>query len=199
MKLPTLNPTPPTPPTYSDQPGQKLAFELLLTCIDSRAKYIMYSRMDPVEKIEMLADIREFTEQINLGNITTEVGLRKLRDYISQEGKSISREDFIYKTTQYLRIQLGEKRWNHLVDSVANGLQVASTQLVAHGGLSILNRELNSPNISVFKSEHWLVTMVLLALEPTYNELLLGYEAMISEQLKGSGVTFTSKIGKVRP
>lgn len=193
MKL-SIKPNSPKEIDVSEQPGQQLAFDLLLTCIESRAKYILYSRIEPQEKINMIADLREYSEQINLGNITTDAGLRKIHEYITQEGKSITRSDFIFKTTQYLRLQLGAKRWKSLVDSVANGIQVASNVLITKGGLSNLNRELSTPNIDVFESEHWLVIVVLLALEPTYNEMLLGYEVMVAEQHKGSTVSFTTSV-----
>lgn len=174
--------TPPSPLLAEHQ----LAFELLRECLRARAEYIVYGAFPLEIKLQLLRDLIGYANHETIGTITDERSLKKFAIWASDDKYAITRIGFLTKATQYLRIQLGDKRWSKLTIDVANGISVLSPSNSATFTFSDLNRSLQKPRPEIFQSDYWLVTAVMLFLDPTYYKELIMLESDLVKSIQKS-------------
>lgn len=147
-------------------------FELLEECLNGRINEIIV-KYPPEQALAHLNDFYFYSQNVGLSAMTSPEALTRILHHIQQEGKAPTREDFLFKTTQYLRLRLGSRRWVQLTSDIANGLAIASPpEQGRYEGLSNLNRAINTPRIEQFQADYWLVTYALLAIYPRLTTII---------------------------
>lgn len=147
-------------------------FELLEDCVNGRINEIIVMHT-PEQALAHINDFYFYNQNSGLSAMTSPEALNKILHLIQQDGKAPTREDFLFKTTQYLRLRLGADRWRQLTKDIANALAIASPpEQGKHDGLSNLNRSINTPRLEQFQADYWLVTYALLAIYPRLPTLI---------------------------
>lgn len=172
--------TPPIPDPLSpilETPQHQLAFSLLKDYLLFWIKVIQSLPVSATRKVELLRDLRSYPiVHKNIGSITNPTLLPRVIEWLLEPNYVDSRQEFVIKATQYLRVQLGAKRWKALVIDIGEGISITSPKSETNRGFSKLNKELNIPRPETLEEEHWLVIIVMLVLSPDYYTDVLNAE-----------------------